>query len=404
MIEMYAPVRTQQVLRTIRIVRVWLRRNNSPMGQVSDIRCRNIKPKVVSYALAAWLFVPVATLFIVLSSARAQQEEPEDSQAVVPLFASHAPLAVTIEAPLTTLMKDRPVDEYLDGTFRFTGDDGAEHALNLKIRTRGKYRRQEEHCDFAPIRLNFRKKQVVGTEFAGQDKLKLVTHCKNKQSYYEQLLLREYLAYRFLNVMTNNSYSVRLLQINYVDTEGAKPMSKAGFIIEDEDAVAERAGMYPIRHGDILSDDLDRMQQNLVNVFQYLIGNTEFSQYRAESGEYCCHNIDLMSATKKAPYTPLAYDFDFAGIVNAPYAEPNPRFAHEDVRHRLYRGQCRNNELLPGTFQHFLDKKGAIYGIVNDLGLLSSRSRRDVTNYLNDFYEHISEPKTVDTRFIEMCD
>ena len=363
-----------------------------------------MKPKVVSYALAAWLIVPVATLLIVLSSARAQQEEPEGSQVVAPLFASHAPLVVTIEAPLTTLMKDRPVDEYLDGTFRFTGDDGAEHALNLKIRTRGKYRRQEEHCDFAPIRLNFRKKQVVGTEFAGQDKLKLVTHCKNKQSYYEQLLLREYLAYRFLNVMTDKSFGVRLLQINYVDTEGAKPMSKVGFIIEDEDAVAERAGMYPIRHGDILSDDLDRMQQNLVNVFQYLIGNTEFSQYVAESGEYCCHNIDLMSATKKAPYTPLAYDFDFAGIVNAPYAEPNPRFDHEDVRHRLYRGQCRNNELLPGTFQHFLDKKGAIYDIVNDLGPLSSRSRRDVTNYLNDFYEHISEPKTVDTRFIEKCD
>ena len=229
-----------------------------------------MKPKAVPYALAAWLLVPVATLLIVLSSAMAQQEEPEDSQAVAPLFASHAPLAVTIDAPLTTLMKDRPVDEYLDGTFRFTGDDGAEHALNLKIRTRGKYRRQEEHCDFAPIRLNFRKKQVVGTEFAGQDKLKLVTHCKNKQSYYEQLLLREYLAYRFLNVMTDKSFGVRLLQINYVDTEGAKPMSKVGFIIEDEDAVAERTGMYPIRNGDILSDDLDRMQQNLVNVFQYL--------------------------------------------------------------------------------------------------------------------------------------
>jgi len=374
------------------------------MGQFSDIRHRNISLKAVLYALAAWLFVPAATLFVVFPSARAQQDEPESSQAVAPLFASHALLGATIEAPLTTLMKERPIDDYLGGTFSFIGDDGAEHTLDLKIRTRGKFRRKEKHCDFAPIRLNFRKKQVIGTEFAGQDKLKLVTHCRSSQSYYEQLLLREYLAYRFLNVMTNLSYSVRLLEINYVDTEGAKPMSKLGFIIEDEDAVAERTGMYPIRTGDISNDDLDRMQQNLVNVFQYLIGNTEFSQYRAEPGEYCCHNIDLMSATKITPYTPLAYDFDFSGIVNAPYAAPNPRFDHEDVRYRLYRGQCRNNELLPGTLQRFLDKKDAIYGIVNDLEPLSSRSRRDVTNYLDDFYERISEPKEVNTRFIKKCD
>ena len=333
----------------------------------------------------------------------AAQEHIVDA-AIAPLFASDLPLHVTIEAPLTTLMRDRSQEIYLDGHFRVTANDGTERTFDLKIRTRGKYRRQENHCDFTPIRLNFRKKQVADTILARQDKLKLVTHCKNKQSYFEQLLLREYLAYRFLNVMTNKSYGVRLLQINYVDTEGSKTMSKLGFVIEDEDIVAERTGMYPIRTGDVSSDDLDGMQQNLVSVFQYLIGNTEFSQYRAEPGEYCCHNIDLMSATKKAPYTPLAYDFDFAGIVNAPYAEPNPRFDHEDVRHRLYRGQCRNNELLPGTFQRFLDKKDAIYGIVNDLEPLSSRSRRDVTNYLNDFYEHISDPKTVDTRFIKKCD
>jgi hypothetical protein len=343
-------------------------------------------------------------LFPVLSSAEAQQDEPGPGQAGVPLFASHVPLQVTIEAPLTTLMRDRPVEEYLDGKLSFTGDDGAQQTLDLKIRTRGKYRRKKEHCDFAPIRLNFRKKQVVDTVFAGQDKLKLVTHCRNYRSYYEQLVLREFLAYRFLNVMTDRSFRVRLLLINYIDTEGSKPMTKLGFVIEDDEDVAARNGMYFIKTADLSVDDLDRVQQNLVNVFQYFIGNTEFSQFRAEPDEYCCHNIDLMSATKGVPFTPLAYDFDFSGLVNAPYAAPNPRFKHEDVRRRLYRGHCKNNELLPGTLQQFLDKKGEIFGVVNELELLSSRSRRDVTGYLDDFYDYIAKPKSVDDRFIDKCE
>ena len=166
--------------------------------------------------------------------------------------------------------------------------------------------------------MNFRKKQVVDTEFSGQDKLKLVTHCKNKNSYYEQLVLREFLAYRFLNVMTDTSFRVRLLQINYIDTESANSMTKVGFPIEDDDDVAERNRLYAIKTGDISYDDIDPKAQNFVNVFQYMIRNTEFSLVRAEPGEFCCHNIDLMSATKGVPFTPIPYDFDFSGMVNPP--------------------------------------------------------------------------------------
>ena len=400
------------------------------MRLVSYLRRRNVFQMAVLYAVAAWLIMPVAGLLIGLAasisiqkplaknsligmllaalftmspSAEARPGDPEVSQAVAPLFASHTPLLVTIEAPLTTLMKDRPLEEYLDGTFSFTGDDGTERTLDLKIRTRGKFRRKKKHCDFAPIRLNFRKKQVVDTEFAGQDKLKLVTHCKNNRSYYEQLVLREYFAYRVFSAMTNKSFGARLFQINYVDTEGANPMTKLGFVIEDDDDVAERNGMYSIKTGDISSDYFDRLEQNLVNVFQYLLGNTEYSLVRAEPGEYCCHNIDPMSATKGPSFTSLPYDFDFAGIVNAPYAEPNPRYEFRSVRHRLYRGLCANNDLLPGTIQRFLDKKNAIYGIIDELELFSSRSRRDMIRYLNAFYDDISQPKSVNAQFIKKC-
>lgn len=301
-------------------------------------------------------------------------------------------------------MTVRPDEEYLEGTFSFTGNDGVEQTFDLKLRTRGNYRRAERHCDFAPIRLNFRKNQLEGTEFDGQDKLKLVTHCESNKPYYEQLVLREFLAYRFYQVLTDKSYGVRLMQINYVDTEGAEPMTKLGFVIEEEDDVAERVGMKSLDMPDITYDDLDRRQQNLVNVFEYMIGNTEFSLVRGEPDKDCCHNAGLMSATGGPPFTPLPYDFDFAGIVNAPYAQPNPRYDIDDVRTRLYRGSCKNNELLPETIQQFLDKKEAIYAIIDELDVLKSRSRRDVTSYLNNFYKRIDTPKDVNARFVTKCD
>lgn len=340
---------------------------------------------------------------MLICTSAAAQEHIGDG-AIAPLFASDLPLHVTIEAPLTTLMRDRPQEIYLDGHFRVTADDGTERTFDLKIRTRGKYRRQETHCDFAPIRLNFRKEQVADTILAGQDKLKMVTHCKNGSARYEQLVLREYLAYRILEVMTDRSYGVRLLQIDYVDTESGKLMTKPGFVIEDDDAVAERNGMRTIEGGNLSGNDLDRRQQNLVDVFQFLIGNTEYSLFVAEPDEYCCHNIDLLSATDAPPYTPLAYDFDFAGIVNAPYAEPNPRFAITNVRKHMYRGQCDNNNFLPDTIQQFIDRKDAIYSIVDEVEMLSAESKKYVTRYLNSSYDYISTAKSVQARFIDKCE
>jgi hypothetical protein len=331
-------------------------------------------------------------------------QESNDKAGVAPLFASHVPLRVTIEAPLTTLMRDRPKDIYLDGTFILTGDGGTAESFDLKIRTRGKYRWAKKHCDFAPIRLNFRKKQVVDTILAGQDKLKLVTHCRSQSSRFEQLVLREYLAYRVLQLMTDKSFGVRLLLVDYIDTEGGDPITKPGFVIEDDDAVASRNDMQVVRRSNLAGGDLEPIQQNLVNVFQYLIGNTEYSLFNPEPDEYCCHNTDLMSATGDSPLTPLAYDFDFAGIVNAPYAQPNPRFKHTDVRERLYRGQCENNELLPETLQRFLDNREAIYGIVDELEQFNSKSRGYITRYLDSFFKHISEPKSIRNRLIDKCE
>lgn len=320
-----------------------------------------------------------------------------------PLFETHDLMTVRIEAPLTTLVKDRPDKEYLDGTLSYLDSAGIEHTLDLKLRTRGITRRKKTICNFPPIRLNFRKKQVEGTEFGGQDKLKLVTHCQSRKSSFEQLVLREYLAYRILQLLTDKSFSARLMRITYVDTESKdEPSVKYGFVIEDIDNLGNRIGMKDAKLSGIRADELDRQHANLISVYQYLIGNTDFSLILGPADKSCCHNSVLFSSGG-APYTAIPYDFDYSGIVDAPYAVPNPRFKSRSVKQRFYRGRCMNNDLLDGTFAYFREKEAEIRELVDGLDGLTNNSKKDIQNYLSRFFKDISDPKMKDRRFISQC-
>ncbi len=320
-----------------------------------------------------------------------------------PLFADHSILNITIEAPLTTLMTERPDKDYLAAKLTYAGPDDATVELDLKIRTRGNYRRDPEHCDFAPIRLNFRKNQVADTLFDGQDKLKLVTHCRTHAVGFSQHVLREYLAYRFFAELTPVSYSVRLFEITYVDSESGTTITKPGFVIEDDEDVAARNDLQVVDIRRIGYDELDPERQNLVHLFEYMIGNTEYSFVNPEPDKSCCHNADLLSATGGAPYLPLPFDFDFAGMVNTPYAQPNPRYPIDDVRRRFYKGLCENNDLLPATVQRFLEEHGDFITIVDRLEPLSRRSRISVRNYLNGFLDRVSEEKARERYLVRRC-
>ena len=91
-----------------------------------------------------------------------------------------------------------------------------------------------------------------------------------------------------------------------------------------------------------------------------MIGNTDFSPVAGPPGEDCCHNYVLFKG-EGANITPVPYDFDQSGFVDAPYANPNPRFKIRSVKQRVYRGRCGNNSQIPDTLQQFQDKRAEIY-------------------------------------------
>ena len=298
-------------------------------------------------------------------------------------------------------MFDRYEDEEKQGTFVYTDlESGEEVSLDIGIRTRGRFRRQKEICAFAPLRLNFRK--TKGTLLAKSDKLKLVTHCRNGSGKYEQAVLKEYIAYRILNAMTDWSFRVRLLKVKYVESTTNKEITETyAFLIESDDQVAKRIGMKVDDSERTTIDAIDPAHTNLVSLFQYLVGNTDFSPIKGAPGEPCCHNYVLMGNDSISISVP--YDFDITGIVSPPHAVPNPRFGLASVRQRLYRGRCANNSHLESTFQAYRDKQQDLLDLVNNQEGLSKSERKRTLRYIDDFYKVINSQRQINYRIIKAC-
>ncbi len=320
-----------------------------------------------------------------------------------PLFQDDSVVELTINAPMKPLLGKRPDEEYLPGTLSYTEADGSVVKLEIGIRTRGNYRRQPRVCPFPPLRLNVKKSEAKKSLFHKQDKLKLVAHCRDNSERYEQNVIKEYLAYRILNALTDTSYRVRLVRVTYIDSEQKDDNRvRYGFFIEHKNRLAKRLGLAEISTDRIKVADLEGPYSDLTSLFQFLIGNTDFSPIAGAEGEDCCHNTTLFG-NEGQPIYAIPYDFDMSGLVDAPYAQPNPRFRIKRVTQRLYRGRCAYIDNLPASLQRFQENRDAIYGLVDQQPELQDSTRKKVRKFIDRFYDVIDNPKKVQREIASRC-
>ncbi len=312
-----------------------------------------------------------------------------------PLFASDAPLDVTLTGPMRSLLRASDATEF-DFALTVTGVK-----VPVKLRQRGNFRR--EQCNVPPIRLNFRKSDT-GTPFAGQDKLKLVNPCTTGDTD-EQNLLDEYALYRIANlVMPQASFRVRLLRVTWEDTEGRiRWGTRHAFVIEDVDALAARLGGRHVEPERVYKHELEPHHSVRVALFNYLIGNTDFSMLAGSNGGPCCHNgkaIRLGEGDGQTLVVP--YDFDMAGAVDARYALPSEKLPIRSVRQRLYRGFCVPEDVLAAALQDFLALREPILGVFRSTPGMTERSVRRNERYAESFFDEIARPDAV-RRFMKAC-
>lgn len=336
------------------------------------------------------------------------QEAPADSLRVsaetAPLFASQEALEVTIEGPLQTIFRERGDESnYHDAVLWYLSETGERITLDVGVKTRGNFRLQRRICDFPNVRLNFKRDQVEGTVFAGQDRLPLVAHCQDKKPEYEQFGLQEYLVYRTFNQLTDVSVRVRLAHFTWIDTDGSRDtVTKYGFFLEHFDNMAARHGWQVLEVPVVPPDQQDQHQLALFEVFQYMIGNTDWDPFTADEGESCCHNAVLVG-TMAGPVLPVPYDFDWSGVISTPYARPDPKLGIRHVRDRRYWGVCRPAAEFAPIFALFNEKRDAIYDVWRHQVGLEEDRLNDALEYFDEFFEIINDSRKAESRILGMC-
>ena len=310
------------------------------------------------------------------------------------LFLDQAPLTLQLETDLRGLFRDRGAQKKDHAATLRYGTAPDTGSLPVKLRTRGIFRLAR--CAFPPIRVDLPNHKLEDTPFAGRDKIKLVTHCQSGQSY-ERNLLREYALYRVFNALTDTSFRVRLAHVTYLDSAHHDTITRYGFLIEPDRELAGRLGAEVLETANVHDLVTDPTYMTLVAVFQYLIGNTDWSVWGR-------HNIAIVSV-KAEPHTlfALPYDFDYSGAVGAPYAIPPQTLPIHSVRERLYRGYCQPDSILSGVFARFRSAKDSMYAAVRAVPDLSEKDVRGLLDYFDDFYRAIDNRSVVQRDFMRAC-
>lgn len=314
------------------------------------------------------------------------------------LFRTTEPLEVTFTTSLKALVRDRDSLRLKPhgALMTYKETNGTLVSIPVTLQTRGHFRRQARNCDFPPLLVEFKKKAADKTVLQGNTRLKLTTNCKPKNTEFEQYVLQEYAVYRLYERISPMHFRTRLAKVVYKDSANATPdVSSWAFFIEDDKEVAKELKVASEKAKGAFFDQLEPTQLAITSLFEYFIGNTDWSISQQ-------HNIALMHGDGFT-VSPVAYDFDWSGVVNPRYAFPDARLGIAKVTDRLYRGPCRSAADWGPIFARFIDARPAIDSIYNAVPSLEPKRVKSSIEFYNDFYKTIGDVRGVKRALIDPC-
>ncbi len=311
-------------------------------------------------------------------------------------FDQTEPLELTLEFDIKKYMNEKAKEEYLPAKLTYFVNDSSEIEKNVRIRARGISR--QRHCRLPPFWLNIKESNIIDDYISDSKKIKVVTLCRNGNEY-TKYLLNEYIIYRLYNIITDKSFKVRLLRINYIDTGKRNKESESwAFMIEPENLLAKRLDAFDIKIDYLNYKHTDSMSADIMCFFQYMIGNTDFTV----NGR---HNVKLFKYKDiaKPLLIPIPYDFDFAGLVNADYANPAEILDMESVTERYFLGLCRSDYQYLKVINIFEAKKDEMYSFIDLFEYLDRKSQESTLKYLDEFYKEMSKPNFIENSLRKTC-
>ena len=287
---------------------------------------------------------------------------------------------IKIISDFENLKNNRRFNDDQEASMIFEDKNGTQHNYTVDLSLRGRYRRVFSQ-GIPPLKIEFKKKDLEVNGFHKYDDLKLVTYFYEDKAQSKEILLKEYLAYKLYNAISGYSYRVQLVKLEIEDVNTGNKEKQMGFVIEDTDELRNRLGAHKVQDSLIVdSSSFHQIQSQIASMFQYMIGNSDWNTLPGK-------NIKLFEISDRIIMVP--YDFDFSGLVNAPYAVPDNTKNIKSVRERVYLGFEDDLTKLEPVIKLFERKKDKLISIVNNTKDLSNKSKYEITEYLKSFYEDI---------------
>lgn len=314
------------------------------------------------------------------------------------LFADEEILELTINAPLTRLMRQRGGASDVSGSMELS--DGT--SVSMSCNKYGISRLRE--CDLASLQFTVDATEAQGTLFEGRKILRMVTPCRLRGGYDKYTML-EYMVYRSYALIADPALRVRLVKVTFHDTEkSARDQAGFAFFIEDIGQAAARHGQVWLDIQTQRTSGLDPAQLTLMTLFQYMVGNTDWSAIQGRPDERCCHNVALFGQEGADLNTVVPFDFDQTGMVNPPYAAPpDLSLGIRRVTQRKYRGLCEHNGEVAGAIAIFNRKRSELEALFNRNDLPYPKDREQALKYINGFFETINNPKKLEKQILGDC-
>jgi hypothetical protein len=139
-----------------------------------------------------------------------------------------------------------------------------------------------------------------------------------------------------------------------------------------------------------------------------MIANLDWEFLASAPGQKCCHNIRLVAApgataaTARA-VTPVPYDYDFSGFVDAPYAGPAPGIPIESVTDRYFRGFCAQSGEIPAVAAEYLARRADMHALIDNQPQLTPRFRDKADRYLDGFFAVLEDPGRLQSQLVRHC-
>jgi hypothetical protein len=317
-----------------------------------------------------------------------------------PMFRGETPVTVTLTTNLRDLTRERDSTRlrWHGAELKWVEADGSERTMSVELRARGHFRRQTGNCTFPPLFIRASREERQGTIMQGNPRLKIVTPCRPANADYQQYIFTEYLAYKSYALIDSVHHRVRLANITYADSSGrVRPIAVTAFFMETDDEVADAHKLEVFEQKGALWDVFDGPYIDRISLWEFAIGNTDWSV----SG---LHNIVMFRSPESAAYRPVAYDFDWTGLVNPRYASPNPTLGIRTVRQRLHRGPCRTAEQWAPTIAHFQSRRPALDSLWSTpLPGQDARRLAEAKAYLDQIWPILEDPRRFKREVIDTC-